>query len=327
VKNYTHLFQQLDQAFVAFASENHNCQPREIYDPMEYIMGLGGKRVRPLLTLIACDLFEKEVITAFAPALAMELFHNFTLIHDDIMDNAPLRRGHATVHTKWNTNIAILSGDVMLAKAMERLKYAPPALLPALLGMFSKTAIEVCEGQQLDMNFETQNRVSINDYMHMITLKTAVLLGCSLYMGAICGGAAEADAQHLYAFGKHVGISFQLMDDILDAYADSEKFGKTVGGDIIANKKTYLWLETQERANAESLARFQELVTWKEDRAQEKVREVIALYDRYGVKDLALQEADRHTREAFNHLEAVNANIEKKAGLKAFAEQLLNRQA
>jgi geranylgeranyl diphosphate synthase type II len=224
-------------------------QPRELYEPENYILSLGGKRIRPLLCLIACDLFDKDAKQSLNAALSVELFHNFSLIHDDILDKAPLRRGMPTVHSKWNSDIAILSGDVMMVKAFDVLKNYEATKLGNLLSIFAATSIEVCEGQQMDMNFETQSEVRVNDYLHMITLKTAVLLGCSLKMGAICADASKEDQGHLYEFGKHVGIAFQLMDDVLDAYADDAKFGKQVGGDIIANKKTFLLLKEFELAN------------------------------------------------------------------------------
>ncbi len=221
-------------------------QPHELYEPENYILSLGGKRIRPLLCLIGCDLFDKKADNALHAALSVELFHNFSLIHDDILDKAPLRRGQPTVHNKWNNNIAILSGDVMFAKAFDVLRSIEAEKLKLLLAEFSKTAIHVCEGQQLDMNFENSNSVTVADYINMITNKTAVLLGCSLKMGAICADAHPDDANHIYEFGKHLGIAFQLMDDLLDAFAEGDNFGKQIGGDIIANKKTFLLLKAFE---------------------------------------------------------------------------------
>lgn len=226
--------------------------PRELYEPEHYILSLGGKRLRPLLALISCDLFGKAPQHALNSALCVELFHNFSLIHDDILDEAPLRRNQPTVHTKWNTNIAILSGDVMLVKAFEVLKNYESKEFSQLFSLFAKTSIEVCEGQQLDMNFENMDSVTVDDYIQMITKKTAVLLGCSLQMGAINAGVTQTDQDHIYEFGKHLGIAFQLLDDLLDAYATDEKsFGKQIGGDIIANKKTFLVLKALELANVE----------------------------------------------------------------------------
>lgn len=299
--------------------------PNEMYEPMSYIIGLGGKRVRPLLTLIGCDLFGADPQKALNAALAVELFHNFSLIHDDILDNAPLRRGNITVHEKWSHNIALLSGDGMMVKAFEILSRSGPQQVPILLKLFSKTGIEVCEGQQEDMNFETREKVSVEDYLHMITNKTAVLLGCSLQMGAICGEAPLADQAHLYEFGKHVGIAFQILDDILDVYADHHQFGKQVGGDIISNKKTFLLLKAFELADAAQQKALQALLNDKTIGNSDKVAQVTGLYNALGIKDIATREANIHTELALKHLAEINADAAKKDSLKHFAENLLNR--
>ncbi len=228
-------YQQLIEQ--ALKEKKYGSNPKELYEPMEYIMALGGKRLRPVLVYMGCSFFSDEVDKARHPALAVEIFHNFTLIHDDIMDNAPLRRNQSTVHVKWNANTAILSGDAMLVEAYQELCKCDVAIIPALLEIFNDTALKVCEGQQLDMNFESLRKVSIPQYLKMIELKTAVLLGASLKIGALVGGADEKSARVLYDFGKHLGIAFQLQDDILDVYANTEKFGKLQGGDIVANKK------------------------------------------------------------------------------------------
>src|SRR5690606_31980665 len=214
--------------------------PKSLYDPLHYILSLGGKRIRPILTLAAAQMFSDNYKAAMPQSIAIEMFHNFSLIHDDIMDKAPLRRGKTTVHKKWNTNTAILSGDLLLIKAYEQLAQCKPNYLPEILHVFNKTATQVCEGQQFDMDFETAQTVTVNNYLEMIRLKTAVLLGCSLQIGAIIGAANQNDAQNCYTFGENLGIAFQLMDDYLDAFGNPEKFGKQVGGDILANKKTYL---------------------------------------------------------------------------------------
>ena len=248
------------------------------------------------------------------------------MIHDDILDNAPLRRGNTTVHEKWNSNIAILSGDGMLVKAYEILAKSKPEMIPVMLQLFSKTGMEVCEGQQLDMNFETQTKVSVDEYIQMITYKTAVLLGCSLQMGAINANASEENQEHIYNFGKHVGIAFQILDDIVDVYADDEKFGKQVGGDIISNKKTFLLLKAFELSNE---TQFNKLTTLLNDSAisnTDKVKEVTALYDQLGVKEIAMQEANRHTDLALKHLNDIKAGQDKKTELKKFALFLLNRE-
>lgn len=300
-------------------------KPQEMYEPMAYILGLGGKRVRPLLTLIACDLFNGNIEHALSPALSVELFHNFSLIHDDILDNAPLRRGEITVHEKWNQNIAILSGDGMLVKAFELLGKTEKAHIPAMLALFSKTGMEVCEGQQLDMNFENRNNVTVDEYIHMITYKTAVLLGCSLQMGALSAHASEKDQLHCYNFGKHVGIAFQLLDDVLDVYAEDEKFGKQIGGDIISNKKTYLLLKAIELCNAEQLNKLKRLLTDQNIPNEQKVRDVKGIYDALNVKQLAFDQANYHTDLALKHLQDIDADAAKKEQLKKFALFLLHR--
>ena len=238
------------QIEAALKDKKYGSNPKELYEPIAYIMSLGGKRLRPVLVFIATDMFDGDAAKALHPALAIELFHNFTLVHDDLMDKAPLRRNQPTVHEKWNNNIAILSGDAMMVRAYQELCLADPSMLPQLLEIFSDTAVKVCEGQQYDMNYESMTKVSIQQYIKMIELKTAVLLGGALKIGAVIGGAREEDAQRLYDFGKHIGIAFQLQDDILDVYADAAKFGKQKGGDIIANKKTYLLLKAIEMAES-----------------------------------------------------------------------------
>ena len=323
------LIQQHLQQFLshldAYTGGLKNKKPEELYKPEKYILSLGGKRIRPILALLACDLFEKSPERALNSALCVELFHNFSLIHDDILDNAPIRRGKPTVHEKWNTNIAILSGDVMLVKAFEILQSYPAEEFKQLAALFSKTAIEVCEGQQMDMNFETQHDVSTEDYVQMITYKTAVLLGCSLQMGAINAGASQQDQNNIYEFGKHLGIAFQILDDVLDVYAeDQEKFGKQVGGDILSNKKTFLLLKCFELANeadTEALRMYLKPTL----NPEQKIKNVMSLYDKLGVKELALNEADYHTKKSLEYLFKINASAEKKNQLQLFAIHLLNR--
>lgn len=326
MKAYSHLVQSLNAAIEAEQNLLDNLSPIEMYEPMAYILGLGGKRVRPLLTLVACDLFGGHTSKAINAALAVELFHNFSLIHDDILDNAPLRRGSKTVHEKWNRNIAILSGDGMLVSAYSRLAQSYPQHVTELLQLFNQTAIEVCEGQQLDMNFETQNTVSVEDYIHMITNKTAVLLGCSLKMGAICADADKESQEHLYEFGKHVGIAFQILDDVLDVYADDQKFGKQVGGDIISNKKTFLLLKAIELSNEIQLKDLKSLLSNQSIENSEKVKQITDLYNALNIKAIAMEEANLHTDIALRHLEGVKAASGKKEDLKTFALFLLNRE-
>lgn len=322
--------QQLLQLFNAhlefYLKKQSNDAPRELYDPEKYILSLGGKRIRPLLCLIACDLFGKNVSHSLNAALSVELFHNFSLIHDDILDKAPLRRGMPTVHSKWNSDIAILSGDVMLAKAFGILKEYEADKLSKLLSLFSQTAIEVCEGQQLDMNFESRSEVSVQEYIGMITYKTAVLLGCSLKMGAICAGTSRKNAEHIYDFGKHVGIAFQLMDDLLDAFASDEKFGKQIGGDIISNKKTFLLLKALELADTVQLTELNNLLQLRENNASEKIKGVLEIYSCLHIQSITEKEADKHTKIALQHLHAIEAPSEKKQQLESLALQLLNRQ-
>jgi geranylgeranyl diphosphate synthase type II len=327
VQAYPNLFDLLNRALDGERASLNSLSPQEMYGPMSYIIGLGGKRVRPLLTLVGCDLFNADPEKAVKAALAVELFHNFSLIHDDILDNAPLRRGNVTVHEKWSHNIALLSGDGMMVKAFSILSECEAKHMKPLLTLFSKTGIEVCEGQQLDMNFETQELVSVNDYLHMITFKTAVLLGCSLQMGAICADASQQSQAHLYEFGKHVGIAFQILDDILDVYADHDKFGKQLGGDIISNKKTFLLLKAFELADVGQKADLQQVLSDKGISNTDKVAKVTALYNSLGIKDIASREANLHTDIALKHLAELDADDTKKEHLKLFAENLLNRHS
>lgn len=323
MKAYGNLIEILNKGITQQYDDLKSKAPIEMYDPMAYILNLGGKRIRPLLTLVACDLFNQNSEKAISAALSVELFHNFSLIHDDILDNAPLRRGNATVHEKWNTNIAILSGDGMMVKAFEILSKSNNEHVIPLLKLFTKTGLEVCEGQQLDMNFETSNSVTVDEYIHMITYKTAVLLGCSLQMGAICANASEEDQKHLYEFGKHVGIAFQILDDVLDVYADDSKFGKQVGGDIISNKKTFLLLKAFELADDTQKSKlFNEM---NNSNYELKVKEITAIYNQLNIKELSTREADKHTQIALTHLDKIQANPEKKEALKEFAIHLLNR--
>lgn len=306
----------------------YGTNPKELYEPIEYIMSLGGKRMRPVLVLTACDLFDGNPDKAISSAIAIELFHNFTLVHDDIMDNAPLRRGNKTVHEKWNNNIAILSGDAMIVKAYQQICKADTTQLPLLLEIFSDTAIKVCEGQQMDMNYEKRNKVSIPQYIKMIELKTAVLLAGALKIGAIVGGAREQDANALYEFGRHIGIAFQLQDDILDVYANADKFGKQKGGDIIANKKTYLLLKAMEMAenNRYMKEELQQWIAAPEFNPTEKVEAVTHIYNFLNVKELARNEMKKHYDSAMQSLQTIPASEEKKQALIAFADSLMIRE-
>jgi len=325
VQDYNQLLALFSKHLSAYANHLKSSSPKELYQPGEYILSLGGKRVRPLLALIACDLLNENPEKAFPSALAVELFHNFSLIHDDILDNAPKRRNKATVHVKWSTNIAILSGDILLVKALQSLHHPSAKKNQKLTDIFLKTAAEVCEGQQLDMNFETQKKVSVHDYIHMITLKTAVLLGCSLQMGAVSANANKTIQNNLYDFGKHLGIAFQLLDDYLDVYADKKQaFGKQVGGDIISNKKTFLLLKAFELADHQTKGLLNKTLQLK-NKPQEKIKTVKGIYNQLKVNEICLAEADKHTQLALQYLGKIKASKEKKENLKLFALQLLAR--
>ncbi|KEO72838.1 polyprenyl synthetase family protein [Anditalea andensis] len=294
--------------------ENHLKQfhygeyPVELYQPISYIMNLGGKRIRPLLTLLAYSLYKQDYKSILTPATAIEVFHNFTLMHDDIMDKAPLRRGEQTVHEKWNANTAILSGDVMLVKAYDMLLEIDPIILPSILKKFNKTAAEVCEGQQLDMTFEQLEDVSEHDYIEMIKLKTAVLLGFSLEFGALLAGASDHDAQSLYNFGVNIGIGFQLKDDLLDVYADKAKFGKQVGGDIMSNKKTFLLIKAKELANSHQKLLLSSFMKMQAVDNEKKVKEVTAIYDELNIKPLTEKKMASYFQNGFDQLSAIQVN-------------------
>jgi len=301
-------------------------EPKTLYEPARYILALGGKRLRPILTLLACGLYA-EAKKAMPQAVAVEVFHNFTLMHDDIMDAAPLRRGQPTVHHKWNVNTAILSGDAMLVKAYQLLANCDAEHLPALLKVFSQTAIEVCEGQQLDMDFETQPSVSEEEYIRMIQLKTSVLLGCALQMGAIVGGANAQDAANLYRFGLLMGTSFQIKDDVLDCFGNPEKVGKQVGGDIISNKKTLLLihaLKTAKGADAENLQKWLVARTFN---PLEKVEAIKSIYQNNGTDAYAQAQINAYYKQAIRHLGALSLAPEKVKPLYDFAAWLLHREA
>ncbi len=325
MKNYEALLNLFSEHLEKYRSQLSAKQPKELYEPENYILSLGGKRLRPLLCLIACDLFDKDPKRALDSALSVELFHNFTLIHDDILDNAPMRRNQPTVHTKWNINIGILSGDVMMAKAYDILNRYNATQLKSLLNIMLATSIEVCEGQQMDMNFEKSKSVTVSEYKQMITFKTAVLLGCSLKMGAINADASEEDAEHLFEFGKHLGIAFQLNDDMLDAYSANEKFGKQVGGDILANKKTFLIVKAFELANASQKQKLESYLNLTSMKGLEKISGTLELFKELNIKTLAQNEADSHTKEAISHLKLVNANHHKIKQLEELATTLLTR--
>lgn len=298
----------------------------ELYEPISYIMSLGGKRLRPCLLLMACDMFGGDVEQALAPALAIEVFHNFTLMHDDIMDKAPLRRGKPTVHEKWNANTAILSGDVMMVESNKLIMQVNDNILRPVLDVFNATAVGVCEGQQIDMNFETRDDVGIDEYINMIRLKTAVLVGGALKMGALVGGANDADGTLLYNFGEQLGIAFQLQDDILDVYGDPKKFGKQVGGDILSNKKTYLLIKALELAKDDTLDELNRWLSTTDFDATEKVDAVKAIYNQLNIREHAETEMNQYAEKALQSFEKINLPDERKVVLKEFADMLLVRE-
>ena len=298
--------------------------PNELYDPMNYILQLGGKRLRPVTTLLAAQLFSDNLKYAIPAAKALEVFHNFTLVHDDIMDKAPLRRGKETVHEKWNENIAILSGDTLLIEVYNHFLEGEYSNLPDILKVFNKTAVEVCEGQQLDMNFETRNDVSIEEYVNMIRLKTSVLVGGAFKIGALVAQANEEDAELIYDFGMNLGIAFQLQDDYLDCFGDPEKFGKQVGGDIISNKKTFMMLKALEIETSGVLRKWVNLESFD---AETKVLEIKAIYKSLKVDNLAFQLMDEFYEKALNSLRLVNASNESKERIIEFAKELMKRSS
>ncbi|MGY3053065.1 geranylgeranyl diphosphate synthase type II [Pedobacter sp. UYEF25] len=299
--------------------------PSDLYDPIKYILSLGGKRIRPLMVLMSTELFGKDAEESIHAAMAVEVFHNFTLVHDDIMDNAPLRRGKETVHKKWDVNTAILSGDVMMVEANKHLAKVNIIYLKAVLDTFNTTAQGVCEGQQLDMDFEIRNDVSIDDYLNMIRLKTAVLLGGALKLGAILAGASAEDADLIYQFGENIGIAFQLHDDILDVYADPKKFGKQVGGDIIANKKTYLLLKAIELAKGEQKEILDKWLATKYININEKLVQVKRIYDELEIDKIAKQQMDFYLQKALSVFDKVSVSDERKTDLLILTNQLITR--
>lgn len=319
-----HSFEQLSQQFAdTFSTEHFPKEPSSLYEPNRYFLKLGGKRVRPVMCLMGNELFDEITTDAWQVATAVELFHNFTLIHDDIMDKAPLRRGMETVHTKFGESTALLAGDVMLVAAYDYLSKISGKYLPSILNIFNQTAREVCEGQQLDMDFENSPQVRMDDYLNMISLKTSVLLAASLKMGAILGGAGERNQNLLYEFGRKLGLAFQVQDDYLDAFGDPEKFGKQVGGDIKSNKKTFLLIHALETASQEQKKELLEAMSRNDE---EKVEQVIALFKQCKVDEWAARLKEKFIAEAFDHLEDVAVLSKRKEPLKQLALFLTQRQ-
>jgi geranylgeranyl diphosphate synthase type II len=318
-----HQFEKLQANFETYFSGSHfPAQPSTLYGPCEYFLALGGKRVRPVMCLMGNELFDEINPDAYHVASAVELFHNFTLIHDDILDRAPLRRGKPTVHALHGESTALLAGDVVLVVAYEELNRIDSRYLKPIIALFNKTAKEVCEGQQLDMDFEKENDLTLDRYLHMISLKTSVLLAASLQMGAILGGAGEGNQQHIYEFGRNLGIAFQVQDDYLDAFGDPEKFGKQVGGDIRANKKTFLMIHALETA---SPAQHKELERLMGQDGDDKVVRVLDLFRETGIDQWARELKDHYLTEALQHLDEIAVLGNRKEPLKRLAHYLVQR--
>ncbi|WP_179351180.1 polyprenyl synthetase family protein [Winogradskyella vidalii] len=307
-------------------SFTENKEPQNLYSPINYILQLGGKRLRPVLTLMTAEVFGETAHNAMDAALSIEVFHNFSLVHDDIMDDAPLRRGKQTVHEKWNLNTGILSGDAMLIMAYQLFENYDAETFQALAKLFSKTALEVCEGQQYDIDFETRDDVSIPEYLRMIEFKTAVLVGAAMKMGAIVAKTSEDNQNAIYEFGRLLGVAFQLQDDYLDAFGNPETFGKQVGGDIIENKKTYLYLKTLELGSDDDRLNLQTFMTDSELSNSDKVEKVKALFLKSTAAEATQNAVEAYTNKAFDVLKTLNISEDKKSVLRLFGEQLMNRR-
>lgn len=300
-------------------------EPYALYDPIKYTLDSGGKRIRPVLVLMACNLFSEQVDHAIKPAIGLEIFHNFTLLHDDIMDHADIRRGKPTVHKKWDENTAILSGDAMFIKAYEYFLDIDSPNFRDILKVFNNTALEVCEGQQYDMEFEQRTDVTEQEYLRMIELKTSVLLAAALKIGALLGGANSKDADLLYEFGRNIGLAFQLQDDYLDVYGDTEVFGKQIGGDIVANKKTFMLIKALQLADNENKNKLKELIQLDQFDRETKVSNVTQIYNDLNIKELVAAEISKLNKKAYDYLEKVSVSDLKKEELKAVSEKLIQR--
>ena len=301
-------------------------KPMSLYEPIRYVLSMGGKRIRPVLMLLAYNLYKDDPERILMQAVALETYHNYTLLHDDLMDNADLRRGHATVHRKWNANQAILSGDSMLVLAYERMMQCPAPMLSTILKVFTETALEIGEGQQLDMDFESRIDVTEKEYIEMIRLKTSVLLACALKIGATLAGASADDADNLYRFGEKIGLAFQLQDDYLDVYGDPKVFGKAIGGDITSNKKTFMLINAFNKADEAQRKELMRWITAKDFDRSEKVNAVTKLYNEMGIDKLALDKIAQYFDESRHYLDAVKVDDSRKAMLRQYAEKMMNRK-
>ncbi|OAB28634.1 geranylgeranyl diphosphate synthase, type II [Flavobacterium fryxellicola] len=322
-----HTIYQYQEFLSAYLQSQYETkEPRNLYEPIHYILDLGGKRIRPVLTLMTAEIFDADYKEALPAALAVEVFHNFSLVHDDIMDDAPLRRGQETVHEKWNLNTGILSGDAMLILAYQYFEQYEPTVFRDLAKLFSKTALEVCEGQQWDVDFEKRNDVTIAEYLKMIQYKTAVLVAAAMKMGAIIAETSVENANLIYDFGLNLGLAFQLQDDFLDAFGNPETFGKQVGGDIIENKKTYLYLKAVAFSKQEEAEELKNLFSIQPEDSTEKIARVKTLFDTSGASKATQDAIQDFTLKAFQTLDQMNISADKKEMLKAFGQRLMGRK-
>ncbi len=320
---YQSLRKKVEEEIQAF---DLNKAPSGLYEPVKYVLNLGGKRVRPVIALMSCDLFNGPVNKAVHPAVGLEIFHNFTLLHDDIMDQATIRRGYPTVHQKWNTTNAILSGDLMQIIANQAIGEVDADILKEVFSLYNDTAIKVCEGQQMDMDFEKSHYVSLDEYLTMIRLKTASLLAAALKLGAVIGRTNDTNKELIYSFGLNLGMAFQVQDDLLDTFGAADQFGKQIGGDIEAGKKTYLLVKALEIAGEENKKKIDDLMNDTLKTTHKKVEEVTALFNELGIAEETQKERDRYYKEALANLEAINQEGERKSPLRALADYLMQRQ-
>lgn len=305
---------------------SYDRKPSSLYEPIRYVLSMGGKRIRPVLMLLSYNMFRENPEDILMPACALETYHNYTLLHDDLMDNADLRRGHETVHRKWDANTAILSGDSMLVLAYQRMAQCDKQKMPEVLSLFTETALEIGEGQQYDMDFEHRNDVTENEYIEMIRLKTSVLLACAMKIGAILAGASKEDADNLYRFGEQIGLAFQLQDDYLDVYGDTRVFGKAIGGDITSNKKTYMLINAMLRANDTQRAELEKWISATEFDREEKIAAVTRLYNEIGIDKLAQEKINFYFEQSRKYLAAVSVAEDRKAEITAYAQRMMKRE-
>ena len=305
---------------------SYDRKPSSLYEPIRYVLSMGGKRIRPVLMLLSYNMFRENPEEILMPACALETYHNYTLLHDDLMDNADLRRGHETVHRKWDANTAILSGDSMLVLAYQRMARCDKQKMPEVLSLFTETALEIGEGQQYDMDFEHRNDVTEDEYIEMIRLKTSVLLACAMKIGAILAGASKEDADNLYRFGEQIGLAFQLQDDYLDVYGDTRVFGKAIGGDITSNKKTYMLINALLRANDTQRAELEKWISATEFDREEKIAAVTRLYNEIGIDKLAQEKINFYFEQSRKYLAAVSVAEDRKAEITAYAQRMMKRE-